>query len=178
MNGKLRRVSNDVNDAPRAPLQGSNMRTAVTALALSLSLAACAADDAADISEIADQPLAGTIAGQAWTLVDGEISTFLADDTAYVASLFDVATGGCDAEWPEAGGLLEIEFPRKVGAYELSSDRSVSLAILGNLADGVSAEDGLLVISEITADRVRGGLRAEADDRNRVEGRFDVRLCP
>jgi hypothetical protein len=154
------------------------MRSVVSCLALSLAVTACVTDDAPDLSSIADQPLTGTIAGQSWTLVDGDVSTFLADDTAYVASLFDVGLGGCDAEWPETGGVIQVEFPREVGSYELSSVRSVSLATIGNLAEGVAAERGVLVISEIADGRVRGGLRAEADDANAVEGRFDLTLCP
>ncbi len=147
------------------------------ALTLALAVAACTSEEAPELSSIADQALTGTVAGQAWTLVDGDVAPFLASNTEYVASLFDVARGGCDAAWPEAGGVLQVEFPREVGAYELSALRSVSMAPIGNFSAGVAAASGLLVISEITADRVRGGLRAEADDNNHVEGRFDVQIC-
>jgi hypothetical protein len=135
-----------------------------------LAAAGCSSESTA----IADTMLAGTVFGQPWTFQAGHTSAFLSEgEDEFFASLYPTAFTPCELAGP-TGPHLIVSIPKTPGDYELS------FALNMTFADGNSnliATEGRIVVDEVTATTVTGGLVAIYDDANQVNGRFDVTIC-
>jgi hypothetical protein len=140
-----------------------------------LALPACSGDDGGGGGEIADTPLSGKVAGQAWTFQVGATDAFLSEDGDFFAALYDTSFTPCTFDEPSRPHLL-LSIPKQPGTYDLSLMRNVTF-VVGD-ADNLISLDGQIVVDEVTATSVTGGLQTRRDDGNDVNGQFQITVCP
>lgn len=125
---------------------------------------------------IKDQPLDGEIGGLAWTVISGRVkkSTFGENQYTYdfwnedredVCSAFEM---GSDAK------LLGM-FPLSLGEHQFGNTNNLNFAISG---ENKITTNGVMIITDVTSDKVSGKLLAKYDDKNYVNGEFTLTLCP
>lgn len=138
-----------------------------------LATAACGTDGSS--FEVAATPLAGTVGGQAWTFVAGETDAFLSNgETDFFAELRPAAYTTCTGA-PPSGNHLIVSIPKAVGDYDMGPQLNMTF-VVGS--DNKIAFDGRIIVTEVTATKVKGGLHASFDGSNEVDGQFDVAICP
>lgn len=125
-----------------------------------------------------DTPLAGTVGGQQWTFQAGDTDAFLSkDEPDFFATLFPASAAGtftaCGFSQP-AGNHLIVSIPKTPGEYPMSLSRNMTF-VVGN--DNKIAVDGMIVVDEVTATSIKGGLVASFDSSNEVNGRFEIPIC-
>jgi hypothetical protein len=152
------------------------MKTLTTLFALSLAgLVGCASDDAGS-KDIDETMLAGKVGGQSWTFVAGHTSAFLSEgEPDFFASLYPATFTTCGFSEP-GGDHLIVAIPKTPGDYEMSLSRNMTFVVGGN--SNLIATKGRIVVDEVTATTVKGGLVATYDGSNEVNGRFEVTICP
>ena len=151
------------------------MKTLTTLLAVSMmALVGCASDDAGS-AEIKDEMLAGTLGGQTWTFAAGHTSAFLSEgEPDFFASLYPTTFTACGFSEP-GGDHLIVAIPKTPGEYEMSLSRNMTF-VVGD--SNLIAINGRIVVDEVTATSVKGGLVSSYDGQNQVNGRFEVTICP
>jgi hypothetical protein len=145
----------------------------VPLLAALLALPACSGSSDGD-EEIAAGPLSGKVAGQAWTFQAGATDAFLSEDGDFFAALYDTSFTPCGFDEPNRPHLL-LSLPKQPGTYDLSLMRNITF-VVGESENLVSL-DGQIVVDEVTATSVTGGLRTRRDDGNDVNGQFQLTVC-
>lgn len=141
-------------------------------LLLCVVLSACAADSGS--ADLKDTPLAGTVGGNAWTFVAGDTDAFLSkDEPDFFASLYPATFTSCGFSQP-AGDHLILSIPKTPGEYPMSLSRNMTF-VVGN--DNKIAIDGMIVVDEVTATSIKGGIVASFDSSNEVNGRFEIPIC-
>jgi hypothetical protein len=141
-------------------------------LALLVVVIGCGTDSP---TQIATTPLAGKVSGQAWTFKAGHTSAFLSkDEPDFFASLYPAMFTACGFSEP-TGPHVIAAIPKTTGDYELSLSLNMTFADGSN---NLIATEGRIVVDEVTATRVTGGLHAIYDASNEVDGRFEVTICP
>lgn len=153
-------------------------KTFILAAALvgSLSLTACATDDSGSSSTTPPDstPVAGMVGGQAWTLVAGHTDAFLSkDQDTFFATLFPTQFTTCGFSEP-SGNHLIVSIPKVVGDYPMSLSRNMTF-VVGN--DNKIAIDGHIVVTEVTATKIKGGIVSKFDSQNEVNGSFEIPIC-
>src|SRR3954469_7925138 len=132
-------------------------------LLLCTLLSACAADPGS--ADLKDTPLAGTVGGQAWTFQAGDTDAFLSkDEPDFFATMYPAAFTACGFSQP-AGDHLILSIPKTPGEYAMTLSRNMTL-VVGN--DNKIAVDGTIVVDEVTATSIKGGLVASFDSANSV----------
>lgn len=150
------------------------MKTLLACLVSTVSLGAFGCGGSS--VDIETTPLAGTVFGAAWTFQAGHTSAFLSDDMELFSSLYPETFTACGFSEPDGPHLL-MGIPTAAGEYELGFGAGLTVTFAQN-ADNKIATEGLIVVDEVTATRVTGGLYATFDGDNEVNGRFDVTICP
>lgn len=151
------------------------MKTLTAALILSVGLVGCAADDSGSM-EIADTQLAGTVGGKPWSFQTGHTSAFLSEgDPDFFSTLYPMAFTTCGFSEP-GGDHLIVAVPKTTGEYEMGLSRNMTFVV--GESQNLIAFEGKIVIDEVTATTVKGGLAARYDDANSVSGRFELAICP
>jgi hypothetical protein len=146
--------------------------TTLSAL-LFVAAAGCSADSGS--MDIDPTPLAGTVGGQTWTFAAGHTSAFLSEgEPDFFATLYPTTFTACGFSEP-AGSHLIVAIPKAPGEYQMSLSRNMTFVVDN---DNLIAIDGKIVVDEVTATGVKGGLVASYDGANEVSGRFDVTICP
>lgn len=141
-------------------------------LLLAVLLSACAADSGS--ADLSDTPLAGTVGGQTWTFAAGHTDAFLSkDDPDFFATLYPTTFTACGFSEP-GGNHLIVAIPKTPGEYPMSLARNMTF-VVGN--DNKIAIDGRIVVDEVTATSVKGGLVGSFDSSNEVNGRFEITIC-
>jgi hypothetical protein len=136
-------------------------------------VSACAADSGGS-ADLKDTPLAGTVGGKAWTFVAGDTDAFLSkDEPDFFASLYPATFTACGFSGP-AGDHLILSIPKTPGEYPMSLSRNMTF-VVGD--DNKIAIDGMIVVDEVTATSVKGGIVASFDSSNEVNGRFEIPIC-
>ncbi len=143
-------------------------------LALGPGLAACGTDDGSS-TEIADTPLTGSVAGAAWTFVAGHTNAFLSEgEPDFFAALYPAAFTACGFSEPDGNHLI-VSIPKTVGEYEMGTQRNMTYVV--GPGENLVTFEGRIVVEEVTATTVKGGLVSSYDADNEVSGRFEVTIC-
>jgi len=150
------------------------MKTLTLLVAASLSaLAACGTDDPAS-AEIKTEMLTGSVGGQMWQFKAGHTSAFLSEgEPDFFASLYPATFTACGFSEP-GGDHLIVAIPKQPGEYEMSLSRNMTF-VVGDR--NLIATNGRIVVDEVTATTVKGGLVSSYDGQNEVNGRFEVTIC-
>lgn len=155
------------------------MNKLALSLLLSLgSLSACATDgDGGGVTEdIADSQLAGTVGGQTWSFAAGHTSAFLSEgEPDFFASLYPMTFTACGFSEP-SGNHLIVAIPKTPGEYDMGLQRNMTFVV--GESDNLVSFNGKIVVDEVTATSVKGGLVGTYDNSNEVNGRFEVTICP
>ena len=134
----------------------------------------CSVSSATSLDDIAATPLDGAVGGQTWTFSTGHTSGFLSEGKPeFFATLYPTAFTTCGFSEP-SGSHLIVAIPKTPGDYEMG------LSLNMTFVDGsrnLVATNGRIVVDEVTETKVTGGLVAEYDSNNEVNGRFEVALC-
>tara|TARA_R110002096_G_scaffold401386_6_gene598319 strand:+ start:59894 stop:60349 length:456 start_codon:yes stop_codon:yes gene_type:complete len=150
------------------------MRILLSATILSFTAFGCG-----DSFEITDQPLQGQVGGASWSFVTGDTNAFLSDEDGYFATLFAADYETCGFS-QAAGNSVILSIPTETGDYDLSLRRNMTF-VVDDDDDGpqnLVATDGRIVVDEITATTITGGIHARFDGDNEIDGMFSVSVCP
>lgn len=144
------------------------------ALLLSSTLVACGTDGGSDEVDMT-QTLTGTVGGQAWTFAAGETNFFLSEgEDDFFAELYPTAYTQCGFSAP-SGNHLIVAIPKAVGEYEMNTSRNMTF-VVGD-SENLISFSGKVVVSEVSATSVKGGLVGSYDGQNEVNGTFDLKIC-
>lgn len=133
---------------------------------------------AGDSFEITDQPLQGQVGGQPWAFVKGETNAFLSDADGFFASLYAADFDACGFS-QASGNSLILSIPTEPGDYELNLQRNMTFVVEDESGpQNLIAFDGRIVVDEVSATTIRGGIHARFDGDNEVDGNFAVTVCP
>jgi hypothetical protein len=123
---------------------------------------------------VTEQPLSGMVGGQQWTFQKGDTNAFLSDADGFFASLYaeDFAACGFGAPSPP---MLLISVPTEIGEYGFSLSRNMTF--VPSSGENLVATEGVIVVEEITADTIYGGLHGIFDGDNEVDGTFALTIC-
>jgi hypothetical protein len=159
----------------------SPMSMAPLLLALSATAGAgCGGGEADKTYTIADTPLAGVVGGQPWALGMAETDVFLSDVDSFFADFYSETVAPCaGAILLPATHHLIMHVPTEIGSYDLSFERTASFVVVEQSGSPVSyvTYQGRIVVDEITASVVRGGINLDYDGDNNVNGRFELAVC-
>jgi hypothetical protein len=153
----------------------NKLTIAASLLFSSAVLIGCGTDDggAGDIDM--SQTLSGTVGGQSWTFAAGETNAFLSEgEDDFFAELYPTAYTQCGFSAP-TGDHLIVAIPKTPGEYEMNLGRNMTF-VVGDSENLVSFE-GKIVVSEVTATSVKGGLVGSYDGANEVNGAFELKIC-
>lgn len=151
------------------------MKTLTTLLTVSMmALVGCAADEGSE--DISTEMLAGKVGGQTWSFQAGHTSAFLSEgEDDFFASLYPATFTTCGFSEP-GGDHLIVAIPKTPGEYDMSLSRGMTF-VVGD-SQNLIVTSGHIVVDEVTATTVKGGLVASYDGQNEVNGRFEVTICP
>lgn len=151
------------------------MKTLTALFAISMmALVGCASDDGTPA--LSDATMTGKVGGQTWTFAAGHTSAFLSEgEPDFFASLYPMTFTACGFSEP-AGNHLIVAIPKTPGEYEMSLSRNMTFVV--GESNNLIATNGKIVVDEVTATTVKGGLVATYDGQNEVNGRFEVTICP
>lgn len=148
------------------------MTRTIAGAVLALALGACGGGD----HDIPLTTLAGTVAGQPWTFVAGHTNDFLSEgEPDFFAELYPAAFTPCGFSTPPGDHLI-VAVPKTPGDYEMST--SLNMTFVVGDSDNLVTFDGRILVDEVTATRVRGGLHGDFNGDNVVSGRFELTVCP
>ncbi len=122
--------------------------------------------------------ISGTISGQEWTFVQGDISAFLSEGDTFFTSLYATTYDACGfGPGPEDAHLI-IRVPKEVGAYPFTMDQNMTFVTFDE--EGPVNEvvlEGQVTVEEVTDSKVTASLVARLDANNDVGGSFTVEFC-
>ena len=142
-------------------------------------LPACSSDDGGGGSDtpISADPLSGSVGGQDWTFVRGATDSFLSDPDSFFASLHSADYEACGFGEPGDNYLI-VSIPTAPGDYPFSLSQNMTFVVdEGGSPQNLISTSGHIVVDEVTAEVVRGGLYGVFDGGNEVNGRFEVTIC-
>jgi hypothetical protein len=149
-----------------------NKLAAFIPLALSLVTGACTITTSNDIDPT---PLAGYVSGQPWDFVAGSTDGFLSEgEDNFFAVFYPQQYTACGISEPNAPHLI-VAVPKTIGDYSMNLSRNMTF-VDGN--DNRIAVDGRIVVDDITATTVTGGMHGKYDFDNEVSGQFTLTICP
>jgi hypothetical protein len=124
---------------------------------------------------IASGPLAGTIGGQPWSLASGETDAFLsAGSTTFFTTLYTEAVTPCTGDgFSVTSNQLIVEVPMTPGDYT----KTVTFVVDPGGANDNLLSSGHVVVSQVTATTVSGGIYARFDASNIINGQFQATIC-
>ena len=145
------------------------------ALALSLTTAACGSS-----YDISDQPLAGTVGGTAWTYAEGDTNDFLSQDDDYFATLYPESFDECGFGSPSGVNHLILSIPKETGEWDLGLSLNMTFVISdgANTSDNLIGTRGTIRVDSVSDTTITGGIYAEFDGDNQIDGTFSVSICP
>ena len=152
-----------------------NFKTMAILFALLLTAAACG-DDAEDSASmtIADQPLAGTIGGTAWTAQSGSAQP--SGDELSVTLYGEAVEDPCgfvDSDVPQ----MLFSVPNEEGEWELGFDNGRTVTFVVPPSTNTIATQGRVRIDAISDTAVTGGLVADAGADDNASGTFELTMC-
>ena len=150
------------------------VKLTIVAVVATLAGSGCGSD-----YTITEQNLSGSIGGVAWTFATGETNAFLSEDDDYFAVLYAESFSTCASSSPMSVDHLILNIPKETGEWGLSLSRNMTFVV--DEADGPSnliATEGTLRVDSLTVDTLTGGIYAEFDGANVVDGTFTVSICP
>jgi hypothetical protein len=140
---------------------------------LLVALFAGACTVTASSHEIDPTPLSGTVSGQPWTFVAGSTDGFLSQgEDNFFAVFYPKAYTACGSE--PTGPHLIVAIPKVAGDYDMNLSRNMTFT---DGSDNKIATDGRIIVTEVTATHVTGGLVGTYDASNDVNGQFDLTIC-
>jgi hypothetical protein len=135
--------------------------------------AACGGDS----FEISQQTLQGEVGGQSWNFVAGDTSAFLSDEDGFFAALYAESFEACGFSQPEGNSVL-MSIPTSAGDYDLSLSRSMTFVVESESGpENLIATSGRIVVDEVTATTITGGIHARYDGSNEIDGNFTITIC-
>jgi len=151
------------------------MKTLTALLATSMmALVGCATDDASS-AQINNEMLTGTVGGNAWTFKMGHTDAFLSEgEDDFFSTLYPTTFTTCGFSEP-GGDHLIVAVPKAVGEYPMSLSRNMTFVVGGN--NNLIGTNGRIVVDEVTATTIKGGMVAQYDGSNEVNGRFELTIC-
>lgn len=151
-----------------------NKRTILAALTTALvSFTGCTISAGTD--DISILNLEGYVDGRSWSFAAGHTDAYLSEgEDDFSAALYPSSFTPCGFTEPSGPHLL-VSIPKNPGDYDMDFARNITF-VGENFENRVSL-DGRIVVDEVTATRVRGGLVADYDFDNEVNGQFDVTIC-
>jgi len=129
---------------------------------------------------ISSGPVSGKIAGQTWTFGTGEAALVRGSSGVqqYLVHLYPGAVEACVSFGMMPGrDLVSMLMPTAVGSYQLGYDLSSTL-VAGSIDTRCVAIEGRLVIDDITATTLTGGLFVNCGPGNTIDGQFTAVICP
>ncbi len=124
--------------------------------------------------EVSDQPLAGTVGGTSWTFVAGDTDAFLSEgEDDFFALFYSEAFTACSFGSP-GGDYLIVSVPKELGEYGFSLNLNMTF-VVGD--ENLVATEGTVIVDEVTATTVSGGLHGIFDGDNEVDGQFQLTIC-
>lgn len=146
----------------------------VVATLLTAGLVGCGSSGPS-AADIGTETLAGSVGGQAWTFVAGETNAFLSEgEDDFFAEFYPEAYTACGFSTP-SGNHLIVSVPKSPGEYQMGTQRNMTF-VVGD-SDNLISFDGAIIVEEVTATSVKGGLVGEFDGDNVVNGRFELTIC-
>lgn len=124
--------------------------------------------------EVTDQPLQGLIGGQSWTFAEGETDSFLSDAESFFAVMFAESYDTCVSLEPEGPQLL-LSIPTTPGTYDFGAMQNITFSPTSG--ENLISFSGGIVVEEVTATTVSGGLYSRYDFDNEVDGNFTLTIC-
>ena len=152
------------------------MKTLTALLAVSMmALVGCAADDDASSAQINNEALTGTVGGQAWTFQMGHTDAFLSEgEDDFFATLYPSTFTTCGFSEP-GGNHLIVSIPKAPGKYPMSLSQNMTF-VVGD-SNNLIGTNGRIEVDEVTATTIKGGMVAQYDGQNEVNGRFEITIC-
>jgi len=138
-----------------------------------LSVGACTIETSSG-ADIVDSNLSGVVAGQNWNFVAGHTDAFLSEgEDDFFASLYPSSFTPCGFNEP-SGPHLIVSIPKTTGDFEMGFNRNMTFV---DGSDNLVTLDGHIRVDSITATSLTGGLVADYDFDNEVNGTFDITIC-
>jgi hypothetical protein len=131
--------------------------------------------------EVSDRPLSGVHQGEPWAFAAGDTDAFLSDEDGFFTALFPETYEPCAPfEAPRDLPYLLLSIPTEPGEYRLRLSQSVTFVVRdeGGEINNLIATRGVLVVEEVSETTLRAGLYARYDQDHRVDGYFEVSVCP
>ena len=148
------------------------MRTYLSAILVAAATLGCG-----DSFEVSDQPLQGRVGGESWSFVKGDTNAFLSDDEGFFATLFAIDYEACGFS-QAAGNSLILSIPTEAGDYNLSLQRNMTFVVDDDDSPlNLVATEGRIVVDEVTATTITGGIHARFDGDNEIDGTFIISIC-
>ena len=124
---------------------------------------------------IAATTLAGMVGGQPWTLVGGETDAFLSSgEPDFFTTLYAESVTPCTgAGFSVTSNEIILQVPMATG----DSMRSVTFVVDPSNTSQNFIVTGHVVVDEVTATSVSGGVYASYDDDNVINGQFQATIC-
>jgi hypothetical protein len=151
-------------------------RSAPAVLAALLLGAACGgASSGGGGQAISSTPLAGKVGGQSWTLASGETDAFLSSGQAdFFTTLYTESVATCTgAGFSVASNQIIVEVPMTTGDYM----RPVTFVVDPTGTNQNLIATGHVVVDQVTATSVSGGLYAKFDANDIINGQFQATVC-
>jgi hypothetical protein len=125
--------------------------------------------------DIAPGSLGGTVSGHSWLFAAGDTNAFLSQgQSSFYAELYPASYSACGSVVP-SGAHLIVSIPMAAGDYQLNLSRNMTF--VDDFGNNLIATDGRIVVDQVSATHVSGGLHGTYDVDNDVSGHFDVTVC-
>jgi hypothetical protein len=152
----------------------SILRVALIALVGTVGCGGSVADGGS--AAIASTPLAGKIAGQAWSLGTAETDSFLSSSTAFDVSHYSDSFTACSGSSSQEN-YLSLNIPRAPGDYAIDTQGTATAIFVIGGSQNLLASSGHLVIDTVTSTTVTGGINVTLNGDNSVDGQFTATIC-
>jgi hypothetical protein len=128
---------------------------------------------------IVNTPLAGMIGGEAWTFNHADTDSALSDQETFFLSFYAEPAMACESFFQSTLNELIVIVPKAPGDYAINFEHAATFVVdPGGSNDNLVAFNGHMVVDEITATTLRGGIAVEYNAKNHVNGRFEANICP
>jgi hypothetical protein len=135
--------------------------------------------DSGASTPILSTPLAGMIGGEAWTFNHADIDDFLSDEQTFFLTAYAEPAIACESFFQSTQNELIVIVPKAPGDYAINFEHAATFVVdPGGESRNLVARNGHMVIDEITATSLRGGIAVEYNAQNHVNGRFEATICP
>lgn len=137
-------------------------------------------DNGASNVPIASTVLAGLVGGEPWSLDSAETSAFLSEgETTFFVWAYAEPGVPCELRSAPTRNELILLVPKTPGQYQLGSAVNVTFVVdPGGANENLIGARGRLVVDEVTATSIRGGAAIEYNAQNKVNGQFQINVCP